>query len=70
MGTYLSLSPGQKKGSRVNISKTHRISRAQCSNGTDDPRASGFQGIEGFPILTRALDEIGVSEIQGFQGNI
>ena len=32
------------------------------------PRASAFQGIEGFPILTGALKGFGVSKIQGFQG--
>ena len=62
--------PRAKRGSRVNISKTHRVPRAQCFNGTEDPRASGFQGTEGLPLLTRALDETGVSKIQGFQGNI
>ena len=62
--------PRAKRGSRVNISKTHRVSRAQCFNGTEDPRASGFQGTESFPLLTRAFNEIGVSKIQGFQGNI
>ena len=28
----------------------------------------GFQGIEGFPLLTGAFNEFGVSKIQGFQG--
>ena len=36
--------------------------------GTKGPRASGFQGIEGFPLLARAFKKFGVSKIQGLQG--
>ena len=32
------------------------------------PRDSGFQGIEGLPLLARAFKKFGVSKIQGFQG--
>ena len=56
------------EGSRVNISKTYRVSWAQCFKDTKDPSASGFQGIERFPLLTEAFNELGVSKIQGLQG--
>ena len=32
------------------------------------PRDSGFQGIEGLPLLARAFKKLGVSKIQGLQG--
>jgi hypothetical protein len=57
-------------GSRVNISKTYRVSWAKSFKGTKGPRASGFQGIEGFPLLTGAFKGFGISKIQGFQGKI
>ena len=40
-GYILSLSPGHKGGSRVNISKTYRVSRAECFKGTK--RSKGFR---------------------------
>ena len=55
-------------GSRVNISKTYRVSWAQCFKGTKDPRASGFQGVEGFPMVSRAFKGFDISIIQRFQG--
>jgi hypothetical protein len=35
--------------------------------GTKGPRASGFQGIEGFPLLAGAFKGYSVSKTQGFQ---
>ena len=56
------------EGSRLNISETCRVSRPWCFKGPKDSRDSGFQGIEGFPLLTGTFNELGVSKIQGFQG--
>ena len=38
------------------------------SEKSPNPRASGSQGTEGFPLLAGASKEFGVSKIQGFQG--
>ena len=34
---------------------------------TNGPRASGFQGAEGLPLLAGAFKKFGVSKIQGLQ---
>ena len=36
--------------------------------GTKGPCVSGFQGIEGFPMLSRAFKGLDVFKIQRFQG--
>ena len=36
--------------------------------GTKDSRDSGFQGIQGFPLLTGTFNELGISKIKGLQG--
>ena len=50
----------------VQGSRVPRIKEFHGQNvfkGTKGPRASGFQGIEGFPLLTGAFNETGVSKI-------
>ena len=38
--------------------------------GTKGPYVSGFQGIEGFPMLSRAFKGFDVFKIQRFQGGL
>ena len=42
----------------------------KCFKGTKGPRASGFQGIEGFPLLAGAFKKFGVSKIPRVSGKI
>ena len=39
------------------------------SEKSPNPRASGSQGIEGFPLLAEASKKFGFSKIQEFQGS-
>ena len=39
------------------------------SMDTKGPRASGSQGIKGFPMLSRAFKGVRISKIQRFQGS-
>ena len=84
MGGAVSRSPIILRGLRAPIPNEIEIAWVQGSRvprlkgfhgqnvfkGTKGPRASGFQGIEGFPLMTGAFNETGVSEIYGFQGNM
>ena len=67
-GHILSLSPGHKEGSRVNISKTYRASRAQCFKGTEGPWDSGIQGIESSPCWQGLSMDLAFPKSKGFQG--
>ena len=42
---------------------------ASCFKGTNGPYVSGPQGIEGFPLVSRAFKRVGISKIQRFQGS-
>ena len=57
------------QGSKVKGFKGFNIQGLEGFKGTKGPRASRFQGIEGFSMLTGAFKEFGVSEIQGVQGS-
>ena len=54
-----------KDPSRGHDSKGLNVKGSEKSPNT---RASGPQGIEGFPLLAGASKKFGVSKIQGFQG--